>query len=97
MFFLFLVQSNTLNWFYSGMVAFSLAASINYFLSIHFVFESGVRYKNKLSEFLVSIVRLIINQLTLYVCIVQISLILPLSKVIASGSAFFWNFFIRKK
>lgn len=100
MLFLFLVESLNLNWFYSGVLAFSFATSINYFLSIRFAFKSGVRFKNKSREFivifLVSIVGLIINQVTLYVCIELISIMLPLSKIIASASAFCWNFFLRK-
>ncbi len=98
--FIFLVQLSTFNWFYAGIVAFCIATSINYFLSIRFAFESGIRFKNKSREFLVifivSTVGLIINQLSLYVCIELMSIILPLSKIIASASTFFWNFFLRK-
>ena len=89
-----------MHWFYAGIIGFTSATVANYFLSIRFAFNSGVRFKKKLNEFLVifivSIVGLIINQFALYLFIERLNLIPAISKILASASAFIWNFLIRK-
>jgi len=77
---------------------FVFAVLINYFLSVRFVFTSGVRF-SKGKEFalvyLVSGVGLGLHLAILYVCIDLMSLELMLSKFFATGSVFLWNFLAR--
>jgi len=82
-----------------GIFAFVVATLVNYFLSIKHVFVSGSRFgKNKelLVVYAVSLVGLFIDLSTLYLCIDFFSLEIMLSKIIATGATFFWNYFIRK-
>jgi len=89
-----------MHWFYAGLIGFTSATAANYFLSIRFAFNSGVRFKKKSNEFLVifivSMVGLMINQFALYLFIERLNLMPAISKILASASAFIWNFLIRK-
>jgi putative flippase GtrA len=86
------------NYMIVGMCSFIVATAINYILSVNHVFESGVRFSKKkeiFAVFFVSGIGLIINQAILY-CAVEILLISKFfSKILASGSVFFWNYSIR--
>jgi len=87
------------NYMLVSTFSFAIATSVNYLLSINYVFESGVRFAKKneiFAVFLVSGTGLLINQAILYYAF-EILLIGKInSKVLASGSIFFWNYFIRK-
>lgn len=87
-------------WVPVSMATFILATFANYFLSIRFVFESGVRHKKHVElagVFVVSGLALVVNQTILYFFIEVIGLHLIASKIIATGFVFFWNYFGRSK
>jgi putative flippase GtrA len=87
-------------WIPVSVATFIIATLINYFLSIRFVFESGTRHKKHvevIGVFVVSILALLVNQLVLYLAIEFVGLHLILSKVIATGAVFFWNYYGRRK
>lgn len=79
-------------------VGFILATGLNYVLSVRMVFTSGVRFSKRKEIALVYVVSaagLAVNLLVLYVAVDRIGLELMLSKVIATGSVFLWNFLMR--
>lgn len=87
------------NYIFIGAISFTVATFVNYILSIRFVFQSCVRY-TKRSEvivvYAVSAAGLLINLIVLYLCIGIFHVEKIISKVIATGIVFFWNYFIRK-
>jgi putative flippase GtrA len=87
-------------WLPVSIATFILATFTNYFLSILFVFQSGVRYKKNqevFGVFIISGLALLINQIILYFTIEMLELNLILSKILATGSVFFWNYFGRSR
>lgn len=87
-------------WLPVSICTFLLATLVNYLLSIQFVFESGVRHKKHvevLGVFAISGLALLVNQLVLYVAIEQLGWHLIVSKIVATGTVFFWNYFGRSK
>jgi putative flippase GtrA len=89
-----------LPWIPVSIATFILATLLNYFLSIQFVFESGVRYEKHMEligVFLVSGLALFVNQLVLYISIEILGVQLIVSKIIATCTVFFWNYFARSK
>jgi len=88
------------NYLWVGAIGFILATTVNYFLSTRFVFESGVRFafKKEISlVFLISFMGLAVNQLVLYLGIGILEWEMLLTKILATGSVFFWNFFARSQ
>lgn len=89
-----------LNYFVIGAIGFVVATAINYFLSIRFVFESGVRFRSQTEitlVFVVSSIGLALNQAVLYFGISWLGWEMLFVKVCASGSVFFWNFGARSQ
>ncbi|MBU3545491.1 GtrA family protein [Polynucleobacter sp. MWH-Mekk-B1] len=87
-------------WIPVSICTFILATLVNYFLSIQFVFESGSRHKKHvevIGVFLVSGLALLVNQLVLFMAIEVLGWHLIVSKIIATGAVFFWNYFGRAK
>jgi len=87
-------------WVPVSIVAFILSTLVNYFLSIQFVFESGTRHKKYvevLGVFIVSSLALIANQSALYFAIEILKWNLIISKLIATGVVFLWNYYGRSK
>jgi putative flippase GtrA len=83
------------NYLLVGAAGFIIATTVNYFLSIRFVFISGVRFtfhKEISLVFLISLVGLGLNQLVLYLGIGILAWEMLFVKVCATGSVFFWNF-----
>lgn len=79
--------------------SFLIATLLNYFLSVRFVFVSGIRFRRRYEValvFLVSAIGLGLNQLILALCVEQVGLNLFFSKVTATGCVFFWNYFARR-
>ncbi|MFT5372706.1 MAG: putative flippase GtrA [Lysobacterales bacterium] len=96
-FLIFAVFAKYLNYNYLliGAIGFIIATMLNYFLSIRFVFESGVRFgfrKEFSLVFLVSAIALSVNQTALYVGIEILGWEMLFTKLCATASAFFWNF-----
>lgn len=89
-----------LPWIPVSIATFILATLVNYLLSIRFVFESGVRHQKHVElagVFVVSGLALLVNQLALYIAIELLGLQLIISKIIATGVVFFWNYYGRSK
>jgi len=89
-----------LPWIPVSIFTFILATLVNYFLSIQIVFKSGVRHQKHvelIGVFIVSTLALLVNQAVLYVGIEILGLQLIISKIIATGTVFFWNYFGRSK
>jgi len=87
-------------WLPVSIASFIIATLVNYFISIRFVFKSGLRYKWHLEiagVFLVSGFALALNQLILYSLIEVFEWNLLLSKIVATAIVFFWNYFGRSK
>ena len=88
------------SWFSVSIYTFLLATLVNYLLSIRFVFESGARYPKHveiLGVFVISALALLVNQIVLYIAIEWLDLHLIFSKIIATGTVFFWNYFGRSR
>jgi len=87
-------------WVPVSICTFILATLVNYFLSIKFIFESGVRHQKHLeitAVYIVSILGLVVNQLVLYIAITWLHWGLFVAKISATAIVFFWNYFARKK
>jgi putative flippase GtrA len=86
------------NYLAVATVGFLIAVPVNYLLSVRFVFTSGARFK-PLQElalvYLVSSIGLGLHLMVLYAAVDRLGLELMLSKLIATGSVFLWNFLAR--
>jgi len=88
-----------LHWFYSASFSFILATILNYYLSITYVFSSGIKFKKKeefLLVFVMSIFGLIFNQVFIYILYKFALINLFYSKLITTGVVFFWNYNSRR-
>jgi putative flippase GtrA len=87
-------------WLPVSIATFILATAINYFLSIKFVFESGIKHTKSveiIGVFGISALALLVNQAVLYMAIEWFDWNLVISKITATGTVFFWNYFGRSK
>lgn len=87
-------------WIPVSICTFILATLVNYFLSIKYVFTSGLRHKKQTEiavVYLVSSVGLILNQTALYVALEWLKCSFLAAKISATASVFFWNYFLRKR
>lgn len=78
---------------------FVLATLVNYCLSIVFVFANRRRHKRTTEiglVYFVSLLGLGLHQVILYWCVEQAAGGLMVSKLIATGTVFIWNYLIRK-
>jgi putative flippase GtrA len=96
----FYVFAKLLGYNYLGVatVGFVFAVLVNYYLSVRFVFTSGVRFsrgQELLLIYLVSSVGLLIHLAVLYVSVDWLAIELMLSKLGATGATFAWNFLAR--
>ena len=85
-------------WFESAAVSFVAATSVNYLLSIRYVFKSGVRFsrRNEVTlVFLVSFSGLVLNQTTMWLLIKGAGLNVWIAKILATAAVFAWNFSAR--
>ncbi len=86
-------------WFWAALASFVVSATVNYLLSIAFVFESGVRFRRH-HEFalvlLVSVIGLAFNEAALWLMITGAGLARLPAKVIATGVVFLWNYSARQ-
>jgi putative flippase GtrA len=88
------------NYMIVGSLTFILATAVNYVLSVRYVFESGVRFARHhevLLVFGVSAVGLVVNQLVLFVGIGLLRIDVVLSKLLATGAVFAWNYNARSR
>jgi len=94
------VKGFGLGWFFVALFSFVLATAVNYLLSVRYVFESGVRFKKKAEVslvFLVSGIGLFINQCVLWLLIEAAGIDEVLSKLLATGTVFLWNYAARSR
>ena len=88
------------NYLWVGATGFIIATTVNYFLSIRFVFDSGVRFgfKKEVSlVFLISFIGLCLNQVVLYLGIGILGWEMLFIKLCATALVFFWNFGARSQ
>ncbi len=79
--------------------SFLIATLLNYFLSVRFVFVSGMRFSRRWEIFLVfavSAMGLAVNAGVLWLGVEVARLGLFVSKLAATGFVFFWNYFARR-
>jgi putative flippase GtrA len=86
------------NYLLVGCATFLVATAANYALSVRYVFESGVRFERHheiLLVFAVSTIGLALNQLVLYSGVEYGHLHPIVSKLMATGIVFGWNYLAR--
>jgi putative flippase GtrA len=77
---------------------FVVATLVNYALSVRHVFKSGARFGRSLEValvFAVSAMGLAINLGVMFVAVDKLGLDLVLSKILATGIVFLWNYQLR--
>lgn len=87
------------NYILITVLGFLVATFVNYVLSIKFVFDSGARFERRAEialTYIVSAIALIVHVAVLYTFIDVLSFEKMLSKLVAIGSAFAFNFLLRK-
>ena len=88
------------NYLVVAACSFILATLVNYFLSIRFVFISGVRFPPQhevLLVFIISSAGLLINQLILFILVEYMVMDKMAAKLIATASVFLWNYLCRSQ
>ena len=98
--FLLFAQHYGLPYLRVAAATFVLATLVNYFLSVRFVFVSGVRFRRRWEialVFGVSAVGLALNQAILALAVEVARMGLLPAKVLATGAVFFWNYFARRR
>jgi len=86
------------NYMIVAFCSFIVATFVNYFLSIKHVFDSGARFSYKheiLAVFIASGIGLLMTLAILYLAIDIIGIGKFVSKIIATGLVFGWNYSIR--
>ena len=86
------------NYLVVGVFTFVAATAVNYALSVRHVFDSGARFARHHEialVFAMSAVGLLINQAALFIGVGIAGLELVLTKVLATGVVFFWNYWAR--
>jgi|SRR5262249_11633523 len=97
--FLTLVQLIGLHWVAGNVVAFVVGTFINYLLSLRFVFESKNFLERKFEitlAFIVSAVGVALEMILIYLAHDIANINLYISKLIAAGIVFFWNYGARR-
>jgi len=95
----FLTEVAGLHYLISSAVSFTVSVTVNYILSISFVFETD-KNKNKLKEFIIfvflSIIGLGINQLVMWFAGEILGIFYMISKIAATAIVMVYNFVSRK-
>lgn len=97
----FLTEVGGFNYLLSATLSFMAGLAVNYLIATHWVFRKDVAVlRNKWAEFLVflliGLVGLGLNDLILWVVTRHLRLHYLLSKFVAAGLVYLWNFFARK-
>ncbi len=88
-----------LHYLVANAIAFCVGLTINYILSITWVFPNrklSCRKKEFTIFLLVGVVGLLLNELILWLLMEYMALYLMYSKIVATAVVFFWNFIARK-
>ncbi|MCX6252920.1 MAG: GtrA family protein [Bacteroidia bacterium] len=95
----FLTEFFHINYLVSAGIAFIFGLTINYFLSVKWVFSSRAM-ENRWWEFLlftlIGLVGLVLNEFFLWILTDIMLIYYLLSKIITTIIVYFWNFFARK-
>ena len=86
-----------INYLISAIISFFLATGVNYFLS-KYIFENS-RYNintEVILVYFVSVIGLLLNLSFMWFFYKKLGIFSLLSKIIATGLVFFWNFLSRK-
>lgn len=97
--FALLVKGFGLPWFGCAALTFCIATTINYLLSIRFVFDSGARFRRHHEValiFVVSAIGLAIHQSALWLLVQADLPDILVAKLLASATAFAWNYSARR-
>lgn len=94
-----LVELLSVHYLVAATVSFTAGLIVNYVLSRLWVFNES-RYRSKAGEFiafsLIGIVGLLLNNGIIWLSVEHVGMHYAVSKVIATGVVFFWNFGLRK-
>jgi len=91
-----IVYGLRLNYILAAATSFMFATAVNYVMGLVFVFGRRLpRYHDILMVYLVSSAGLLINLAALTMFVEWFHLHIILAKVLATGSAFMWNFILR--
>ena len=85
-------------WFGAAAASFVVATLVNYVLSVRMVFSAGARFERTTEVLLVfaaSAGGLAVNQAGVWLCYQVAGWNLWLAKIIATASAFVWNYTVR--
>lgn len=94
-----------LNYLFATCLAFVFSTATNWFLGRKWTFKGNKKYIEKpkqevLLVYFVSAIGLVFNILLMYLFVTVIGLntsfLKTVSKILATGIVFFWNFFVRK-
>lgn len=95
----FLTEYFNIHYLVSAGIAFIFGLTINYLISVVWVFNSRA-VENRVLEFLlftlIGLVGLVLNELFLWILTDMLVIYYLLSKVISTFIVYFWNFFARK-
>ncbi|MBQ8002183.1 MAG: GtrA family protein [Clostridia bacterium] len=84
----------------SGIVAFVMGLTVNFLLSKKFVFSGEEKQHSSSTEFavyaIIGVIGLGLTELIMYVLTGRLKIYFMLSKIIATGVVFVWNFAARK-
>ena len=97
--FLSLTELLKIHYLIASTISFSIAVFLNYYLCINFLFTAGIRFSKTIeivSFFAISLIGLLIHQVILFSAVDLAELGLIVSKVIATGVVFSWNYLGRK-
>ena len=94
-----LVHNNIIGYFISAAIGFLLGSSLNYFISIKWVFYSG-KFKSRAGEFALFIILtsigLLINQLVMYMSVSIFEMYYMLAKVLSLVVVTVYNYSFKK-
>jgi len=97
--FALLIYAAGLHYLWAGLGSFLFSTIANYVVSVRIVFSSGSRFPKPLEILLVygvSTIGLAWHQLILFLCVDRLGIHVMISKVLAIGLVFFWNYFVRR-
>lgn len=87
------------NYVIASSVSFLCGVTLNYFICTYWVFDVHV-IKKKRYEFLlylfISLIGMVVNTFAIWALTEYLGIYFMLSKLLATGFTYFWNFFARK-
>ncbi len=97
---IFWVFAVELEWNYLlvGGGGFLVAAGVNYWMCIRFLYESGARFSQRrevIGVYAISGIGLFFHEIILYLTVQELQIHIMWCKIFATGVVFFWNFGLR--